>query len=553
MGDGRLPALSGHTGSPGGAGLLLRTLRSVERITVVFEHWLGHLGRRKSLAVLLTASVSLVLCLGYWAANGYPAPMIPDEFCYLLAADTFASGRLANPTHPLWVYFESPHTIHQPTYVSAYPPAQGLVLAAGQRVAGHPWFGVLLSVVAMCAAVCWMLQGWLPPRWALLGGLLACCFTVFSYWATTYYGGAVAATGGALVLGGLPRIWKSCRARDAFLLAVGLSILANSRPYEGLVLGLAVAGLMLFWILRRNVRPARQLLRRVLFPIGATLAITAAGMAYYHWRTTGNPFRMPYQVALERHMIRRMFLWQSDRPEPVYRHKEMRDLYRALLREELSWWELAGGTARRLVLQFSGGVMIAALLLTPWVFRDRRFRPLLICLFVGFAGVAGSVYIQPHYAAPLTGALLALLVQCLRHLRTWRPGGWPLGRAAVLVLVLLSVGVMAGRWIWRSWLRIDFPPPWQFERERIENQLSRSGEKHLILVRYSQNHYPFFEWVYNRADIDTLPVVWAREMQDNTPLLEYFRSRRIWLLEADRRLPRLQPYPRGRGDTEVIR
>jgi hypothetical protein len=75
----------------------------------------------------------------------------------------------------------------------------------------------------------------------------------------------------------------------------------------------------------------------------------------------------------------------------------------------------------------------------------------------------------------------------------------------------------------------------------------------VVVVRYDKGHEPDAEWVYNRADIDTLPVVWARAMQDNGPLLEYFRSRRIWLREADRRLTRLQPYPRGRGDTEVIR
>ena len=137
-----------------------------------------------------------------------PKPVIFDEFSYILQADTFAHGRLTNPTHPLWRFFESAYVLQHPTYASKYPPAQSLAMAAGETLLGDPWFGVWLSCGAMAAALVWAIEGWLPPGWALLGGLLSLPLALDSYWMNSYWGGAVAAIGGALLLGGYARVVK---------------------------------------------------------------------------------------------------------------------------------------------------------------------------------------------------------------------------------------------------------------------------------------------------------------------------------------------------------
>src|SRR5688572_4454909 len=235
----------------------------------------GAVARRPWAALLLCASLSFAGSAGYAVLVKWPEPSIHDEFSYLLAADTFRQGRLTNTPHPMWRFFESFQIIQQPTYASKYPPAQGLVLAAGWALAGDPVVGLWLGAALMTAATWWMLRGFLPPRWALVGGLItAAHFGMTSYWTHSFWGGCVPAMGGALVAGALPRIRRLDRLRDSAMLGLGLAILANSRPFEGLLLALPAAFMLVPEVIRRarSGRRRRALSRLILPPALVLLA-----------------------------------------------------------------------------------------------------------------------------------------------------------------------------------------------------------------------------------------------------------------------------------------
>ena len=508
-----------------------------------------------SIAVVMALVAVVRLSILPWIP--IPFPFVHDEFSYLLAGDTFASGRLTNPTHPLWQHFESFHIDQKPTYMSMYFPAQGLFLAVGRLISGNPWFGVLLSSAMMAGAFCWMLQGWVPKRWALLGAMLAALrLAIFSYWANSYYGGAVSALGGALVLGALPRLIRKWRMGDGLAFAVGAALLANSRAYEGFLL-CAPALTILLWRVRR--KPLKALLP----PMLPALAVLLAGfsfLGYYDYKVFGRPVTLPYEVNRTTYAVAPVFLWLKPRPEPAYRHAVMRDFYinwelrdfnKARSVSGFLWTTLKKGIV--FALFFFGICFVPVLAFLPAALRDRRMRLLLPIMCFYAVGLSLNAWFFPHYAGPISAAIVLLTVQAMRHMRQWRLGGMRIGAqmfGAILALslVLAILRVFAGPLA----IKIDrFPWMWYgneplgLDRAAIEAELSRYSGPQLAIVRYSASHSSLDEWVYNKADIEGSRVVWAREMDpaSNACLLDYFKDRRAWLVEPDAHPPALSQYP----------
>ena len=248
------------------------------------------LAGKKGLSVVICGLLPVLLRVMMLGVFPVPEPSIHDEFSHLLLADTLAHGRLTNPTHPMWRHFESIHIIQKPTYASMYPPANGMFLAAGEVIFREPWAGVVISVGLMFAAMCWMMQQWMPPAWALYGTLVAICrFGLFGPWINSYLGGPVSAIGGALLIGSAARLREPGAKRvHSVLFGVGLVILMNSRPFEGAVLA---AGVLLY-ILPAFFRRVRV----VWVPAAVLLVCGFLFTGFYAWRVTGNPVRLPYQV-----------------------------------------------------------------------------------------------------------------------------------------------------------------------------------------------------------------------------------------------------------------
>lgn len=532
------------------------------------EQVLARVALHRRMAVLLVMAAALLSRAVLLPIIGIPEPSIHDEFSYMLAGKTFALGRVTNEPHPMWIHFESVHILQQPTHMSMYQPAQGLLLAIGYKMAGMAWPAVWLSVILLSGAICWMLQGWLSARWALAGGLLFVLrWGTLSYWVNSYWGGALPALGGALVVGSLPRLFRRPKVGAALTFGLGLALLALSRPYEGLVLSTVSITLFAIWSVRRGFWP-RVLKLRILIPLCVALGLTGCGMLYYNFRVTGKALKLPYVADREQYAMAPLFLWQGLRKAPMYHTSSLRRVYMAEVELYRKGRALSTGPLeflRKLKdcwLFFVGPLLTVApliILRLKLYKKDERTGFFLVTAAVVLFSLIGEVWFYPHYAAPAMCVIVALLMESLRAVRQYSLRGKPVGLflsrsipLGCLLMTMLPVSAAVFHVPLSYWPLQWYGGSPDIVRPRyLTAALERYG-KSLVIVRYGPSHPVGDEWVYNEPDIDKAAVIWAREMdpKQDKELIRYFRGRSIWLLEADKRPLALRPYfgPAERGN-----
>jgi len=478
-----------------------------------------------------------------------PDPVVQDEFSYLLAADTFAHGRLANPPLEHAEFFESPHILVRPVYTSKYPPGQAVFLALGQKLAGHPFWGVVLSCALMVFLFCWAADAWLPPHWALIAGALTVIFFfVRLYWLESYWGGAVAACGGALVVGGLGHSLRGRLASTRFSLAVGAIVLFFTRPYEGGVLCFTVVAILAFHVARLRAENRGAWVRAVMAPSAGVLLAGGLLSGWYNFRATGHVMELPFVTYAREYDLAPKFLMQPEAPGKYYSNIRMATLHnlelagyreiRALPLAQAVFGQLKYFVERCLFQPFIGFALL--LLGLPWANIRKRKKWLVLLFAASVAAMLPEVWILFHYTAPFTIVSVILIVASARAL--WYRLAVARFRGPVFALSLV---ILFGPLLFHY---MGVLQPRTNGRSSVVRQLESLGGSHLVFVSYRDDWNHSHEWVYNGASLDSAPVLFAHDLGSakDRELVEQYRARTAWMLrlgaqDSDVSLERFAP------------
>ena len=496
------------------------------------QAWLRH----PALTALGLVGGAIALRLALIPVLPVPFPLVTDEFSHLLLADTLAHGRLANPTPAFWQHFESLHIIQQPHYVSNYFPGQALFAggrpgcapqSVGRRTGGMRVLpvGALLGAARMDAGALGALRS------AAGGAALA----VASYWVNAYHGGFVPAAGGALVLGAYARLHRRASVTGGAALGFGLAILAVTRPFEGVAYATPLLA-MLAWQYRAQFTALLRITAPALLLTGAALG----GLGVYLKAVTGSPFVTAYHISQKTYGWPMALAWTPP-PRIENRHIEMANYYA---------YEV--GEHEKVAEPINFVEYFTLHIEEYWRFF---FGPVLTIplIMLGACGDAGKCYsrVWPEPSPPFcwkaprrriiwrrTAVLIAILVECCRHLQAARIRILPLLPAVMVLVLALRIGAeQAGlpytqKLNFQTWCcRVEGNQ----NKPRIMAELAKTPGNHLVFVKAKTDPHNLFQWIYNGADIDGSRFVWARDLGDaeNAQLAASMTGRRVWMVDPN--------------------
>jgi hypothetical protein len=516
--------------------------------------------------------IGFVLPLIFALFAGFPVPHVQDELSYCVAADTYAHFRLTNPTPANYEHFEVAHVLMEPSYISKYPPLQGIFMAAGQLIFGDQIYGVWLSCGLFAASLFWMMLAWTKSRWAIVGTVqMILLLGVNSYWSQSYWGGMVAAAGGALFLGGFRRLFEKLEVGSTVWMTLGGIILVNSRPFEGTLVMVIPSMLLLVWLLRDRTNSFATKFARVILPGVLLGSVALTGMCYQFYRVTGNPFKMPYSVHHAQYYPTPLFIFQPVNEKATRGNTRIREVYEKYTSPPILDNVLKQGWLPDTIylspiygfiymifslplFLFSPLLAILLYVSLPMVIRRSKWL-LLIAGTVLFTFLCMSFAVwwdQYHYMAPLTSCFVLLFVEGCRQFYSSSErsrdrkfvvaclAGLTIGSIIFLQLtyhkpLTLDRDFSADRELLFERMsaaqpvEIAVPKRATYFKYEFEELIEQLPGKYIAIVSYDDAYDFHDEIVFNKANIENAKLVWAHDLgeEKNRSLVQYYYDRKI--------------------------
>ena len=261
----------------------------------------------------------------------------------------------------------------------------------------------------------WMLVGWVPAKTHWFVSLIVATHPgIQILWGQTYMGGALALTGGALLLGAFFRLDAQFKVAHSLIASLGVTLLMFSRPMEGAILTATVLIFLLYRLVANRDWLFVRFLKKVVMPAAAVIFLGVCTLATYNYSITNHASELPYKIYENQYGWVPLFLWQqpSSTP-PEYRHDAIEKFYvDDFDKRQTDYATVMAGLKQKWDFAweaeyfFLGSSLVFAILAIPFLLKDPRYR--LAMAIATPAAIAGFVtpWGHTHYLAPVGAVVL---------------------------------------------------------------------------------------------------------------------------------------------------
>jgi hypothetical protein len=515
------------------------------------------------LALILATILLRVATLPWYPI---PAPYVHDEFSNLLGAETFSLGRLTNPPLLFPESFREIHVLSEPTRMMKYQPALSFFLTLGMVIFGNAYWGVVLCMALMVGSSYWAIKAWTnTPIGLAAAAFILVLLRAPHYWMNSYWGAGPIVLASFLMLGAYAHIILHHRFTYSWIAMTGIILAAISRPFEGVILILCLTMGAIFAIVRFERKTLIRFLKQAAPPFIILGTVYAAFQLYYNYRITGSWWTLPYMLYDALYGVSPVFIFGHPKPEHFSSHYMMQSVQTWEMENyinksfSIAFVAFIGVLSEIFMIDRTPFIFITTVLLItlltaaiplPGYFLIKGYRckniysgentVLYVCCFALTSVFFITSYSLPHYLGPYFVVFILMICRwiygrCQSSLRPDIPKSAQISYLSIMLIIAIFPGTTYA----------GFAKHWHV-REVTREKLESITGKDLVFVdqREEAKDSSLHEnWVYNPADFDAAPVLWAWYLspKENQKVIAHYSDRKIWYI-SPRYEGKLMPY-----------